>query len=321
MNNFIEMLPQILEHYDINVVSHEHLRTSENVVIKLLSDDGRSYALRIRKIIGAYQEQIMSELIVLRDFSEQTRADIPAPMATRSGKLFCIVNDDGNDFMCIVFSWVGGVHLGGHEITPQHMASMARSVAQLHCFSSSYKPPANFVRPVYDDDWFFGDKSWTASGEFVGRLDPAEASYLRKANDSIRARLTQYPKSAETFGLIHYDLHVGNFLFAGDRANMIDFDECGFGWYLFDLAHILFEFIEDARFEAFKKVAAENYGAGAYSDSDLNLFLALQGIAYMNWMYRLFWRDGNTDAQKYWVPVIISRLKTVMGSEAEYTCF
>ena len=120
--------------------------------------------------------------------------------------------------------------------------------------------------------------------------------------------------------MIHYDLHVGNFLFDHDNANMIDFDECGFGWYLFDLAHILFEFIEDARFDAFKQVVAENYGAGrgcsAYSDSELNLFLALQGIAYMNWLYRIFRRDRNTDARKYWVPVIISRLKTVMGKKS-----
>jgi len=315
MNNCIEMLPRILEHYDLHVVSHEHLRTSENAVIKLLSDDGRACALRIRKIIGTYQEQIMSELIVLRDFSESTGADIPAPLATRSGELFCIVNDDGNDFMCIIFSWVGGVHLGGHEITPLHMTSMARAVAQLHRFSSSYHPPEKLFRPVYDDAWFFGDKSWTASREFVSRLDPDDAAYLCAANDSIRERLRQYPNNAETFGLIHYDLHVGNFLFNGDKANMIDFDECGFGWYLFDLAHILFEFIGDQRFDSFKKVAAENYGAGrvcpAYSDSDLNLFLALQGIAYMNWLHRIFWRDGNTDAQKYWVPVIVGRLKSL----------
>ncbi|MGD9872726.1 MAG: phosphotransferase enzyme family protein [Kiritimatiellia bacterium] len=315
MTGYAHLLPQIFENFEFRVLSHEHLRTSENAVIKLLTDSGKSYALRIRKIIGSYKQQITSELIVLRDFSESTGADIPSPLATRSGELFCIVNDDGNDFMCIIFSWVGGVHLGGNDITPAHMASMAKAVAQLHRFSSSCHPPEKLVRPVYDDAWFFGDKSWTASSEFVSRLDPDDAAYLSAANDSIRARLRQYPRNADTFGLIHYDLHVGNFLFDGDKANMIDFDECGFGWYLFDLAHILFEFIGDQRFDSFKKVAADNYGAGRgispYSDSDLNLFLALQGIAYMNWLHRIFWRDGNTDAQKYWVPVIVRRLKSL----------
>jgi len=314
VKNYSELLPRFLDHYDLMVTGYEHVRTSENVVFRLQTDNGRYYALRIRRIIGDYQEQIASELMVLHDFHTRTGADIPAPLAARSGELFCMVNDGGHDYMCIIFNWVSGVHLGGNKITSAHMASMARSVAQLHGFSSAYRPPAGFVRPVYDDGWFFGEKSWTAGDEFMKQIEPQACSYLRDVNDLIRARLKEYPRTAQTFGLIHYDLHAGNFLFDDGKANMIDFDECGFGWYLFDLAHILFEFIGDPRFDAFKEVVAKTYGRGRCSDSDLNLFLALQGIAYMNWLYRLFWRDGTSDAQEYWVPVIVGRLKTVLRS-------
>ena len=313
MTNYSQFLPQILSNYPLTIVHHEHLRTSENVVIKLVSDSGRSYALRIRKILGSYQEQISSELVVLRDFSERTQADIPAPLPTRNGRLFCTVTAGGDAYMCIVFSWVAGVHLGAGEITPRHMAFMAQAVSLLHNFSSAYHPPSSLVRPVYDEEWFFGAPSWTTSADFVGRLDPDHAAYLRAADDTIRARLREHPRNAASFGLIHYDLHAGNFLFHENGANMIDFDECGFGYYLFDLAHILFEFIDDPRFGAFKDVVAEHYAGARYSDRDLALFLALQGIAYANWLYRIFRRDGNTDAQKYWVPKIVERLKKVAG--------
>ena len=59
MNN-PDLLPRILAHYAIPVVQHEHLRTSENVVMRLQAGDGTSYALRIRRVVGAYREQIDS---------------------------------------------------------------------------------------------------------------------------------------------------------------------------------------------------------------------------------------------------------------------
>ncbi|MFH0880947.1 MAG: phosphotransferase [Lentisphaerota bacterium] len=317
MLNYSQYLPQILENYPVVVVQHEHLRTSENVVVKLLSETGQPYALRIRKIMGSYHEQILSELICLRDLREYSGADIPAPIATRSGQLFCVINVEGGAYMCVLFSWVAGVHVSAREITLSQMGAMARAVSLLHNFSSGYRPPAGFVRPVYDEQWFFGSSSWSTSGDFVSRLHPGEAAYLRTVNDAVRERLRAYPRNEASFGLIHYDLHVGNFLFHEDRANMIDFDECGFGYYLFDVAHILFEFIDDSRYNAFRKVVTEQYAAARsvepVPDGSLDLFLALQGIAYMNWLYRIFWRDGNEGALPYWVPKIVQRINILSG--------
>jgi Ser/Thr protein kinase RdoA (MazF antagonist) len=316
MLNYVQFLPDILSNYPLNIVQHEHLRTSENVVVKLISETGQPYALRIRKIIGTYQEQIMSELVILRDFAEFAHADVPAPLLTRAGELFCIVRVGDETYMCIIFYWVPGVHVAGHDITFQQMGFMAYSVAQLHSFALQYKSPAGLVRPVYDENWFFGTKSWTTTPDFVSRFNPDDAVYLRSVNDTIRSYLRTYPRNPSTFGLIHYDLHVGNFLFHESGANMIDFDECGFGYYLFDLAHILFEFIEHPQFDVFKNTAVEQYAAATttarFSDRDLAMFLALQGIAYANWLYRIFWRDGNVEAMNYWVPIIVKRLKTIL---------
>ena len=44
-----------------------------------------------------------------------------------------------------------------------------------------------------------------------------------------------------TFGLIHGDLHQENYLFRDGRAGAIDFDDCGFGYFLYDLAVTLSE--------------------------------------------------------------------------------
>jgi Ser/Thr protein kinase RdoA (MazF antagonist) len=45
----------------------------------------------------------------------------------------------------------------------------------------------------------------------------------------------------DSFGLIHADLHLENALFDGDAVRLIDFDDCGFGYWLYDIAVSLWE--------------------------------------------------------------------------------
>ena len=317
MSDYTSVLPALLSCYPFRIVRHEHLRTSENAVLKLISDTGTLYALRIRKMTEAYREQLASELVILHAFSQSTGAVIPVPLPTCQGELFCTTERDGVPYVGTVFSWVPGVSMAPAEIRESHMIAMGRATARFHQFSSTYAPPPGFVRPVYGDEWFFGQNAWSGSPTFIRQLEPRDAQRLFDARDSIRAGLQKIPENASSFGLIHYDLHVGNFLFQDGQANMIDFDECGFGFYLFDVAHILFEFIGQPGFDTFR-AAAISACTNATDDNgmndQLNLFLALQSMAYVNWLNRIFLRDGNKDAAKYWIPLILQRLDTVLGS-------
>ncbi len=46
--------------------------------------------------------------------------------------------------------------------------------------------------------------------------------------------------AADRYGLIHADLVPENLLVDGDRVRVIDFDDAGFGWHLFELATSLY---------------------------------------------------------------------------------
>jgi Ser/Thr protein kinase RdoA (MazF antagonist) len=52
----------------------------------------------------------------------------------------------------------------------------------------------------------------------------------------IGKRLAAYGKGDGRFGLIHGDLRLANLLFDGDVVKVIDFDDSGFGWYMYDAA-------------------------------------------------------------------------------------
>lgn len=60
-------------------------------------------------------------------------------------------------------------------------------------------------------------------------------------------------------GLLHADLHYENFLFPDGRALAIDFDDCGWGNYLYDLAVPLSELEGRSNYEALRDALLDGY--------------------------------------------------------------
>jgi Ser/Thr protein kinase RdoA (MazF antagonist) len=52
----------------------------------------------------------------------------------------------------------------------------------------------------------------------------------------VRTSQQQLGQGPDAFGLIHGDLHQENYLFHNGRVGAIDFDDCGYGYYTYDLA-------------------------------------------------------------------------------------
>ena len=58
---------------------------------------------------------------------------------------------------------------------------------------------------------------------------------------SVRRAQRELGDGPEVFGLIHADLHQENYLFDRGRVRAIDFDDCGWGHFVYDLAVTLSE--------------------------------------------------------------------------------
>ena len=105
----------------------------------------------------------------------------------------------------------------------------------------SFMPP--ITRPVWDCDTTLGPNApwgnWRDFADFV----PQERRLLERAETRIRTALAAYGKPRERFGLIHADMRLANLLVEGDILKLLDFDDCAYGWHLFDLAASL-SFIE-----------------------------------------------------------------------------
>ena len=75
-----------------------------------------------------------------------------------------------------------------------------------------------------------GDAGRTASAsarprrQVLGRLD-----------DTLRGRLAAFGTGPERYGLVHADTRLANLLVHDGAVSVIDFDDSGFSWYLYDL--------------------------------------------------------------------------------------
>ena len=62
---------------------------------------------------------------------------------------------------------------------------------------------------------------------------------MYRAREVILKRLEKYGKGQDRFGLIHADLMAENILLHEGNPYVIDFDDSGFGWFIYDLATML----------------------------------------------------------------------------------
>lgn len=138
------------------------------------------------------------------------------------------------------------------------MERVGRFLAQLHQYSQQFVPPEGFVRPKLDEDGLLGafPISLPIESEVFSSQDQAvlEAAVLQ-----IRDRMQRLEQQSESFGLIHNDLHFGNCKFHRGKIQVFDFDDCGWGYYLYDLAVTLYYLRNYKEFSILREALLEGY--------------------------------------------------------------
>jgi Ser/Thr protein kinase RdoA (MazF antagonist) len=133
--------------------------------------------------------------------------------------------------------------LPGHEPEPAELpvafTLLGEITARMHGHAEAWRPPGGFERPRWDLDAALGPRPTWGSWRDGPGLDPDTADVLAAAESLVVRRLTRFGAGRGRFGLIHADLRLANLLVDGERAAVIDFDDCGAGWFLYDLATAL----------------------------------------------------------------------------------
>lgn len=136
---------------------------------------------------------------------------------------------------------VGFAMIEGQELSPgddlaRWFAPLGDITARLHLQSRQWPLPPGFTRKRWDVETILGPQPhWGDWRQAVG-LDGAGLALLDRATRALADRLNGYGTGPEVFGLIHADLRLANLMAQGNTLTAIDFDDCGFGWWIYDLA-------------------------------------------------------------------------------------
>jgi Ser/Thr protein kinase RdoA (MazF antagonist) len=209
---------------------------SENTVFKVsVPRSGQRLALRIHRPNYHSPNAIRSELAWMQALNA---AGIGAPRSIDGidGDPLQEVWIDGLGKRTVTaLRWIDGRFPDESQLEPA-MRRLGSLCARLHAHARSWRRPDYFERIVWDHETTTGPAAHWGRWEDSPGLAPADAAILRQAQALAGARLAAFGKGPERFGLIHADQRLANLLVDGDTTHIIDFDDCGLGWFLHDLA-------------------------------------------------------------------------------------
>jgi Ser/Thr protein kinase RdoA (MazF antagonist) len=110
---------------------------------------------------------------------------------------------------------------------------------------------------------------------------------LDRSRDAIRLALENFGQTPDRYGLTHGDFLPENLLREGDTVRIIDFDDCGFGWHVMDIATSLLFLLGEPQYEdALAGFVGGYRTARTLPDEHLEMlpmFLLARAMTYVGW--------------------------------------
>jgi Ser/Thr protein kinase RdoA (MazF antagonist) len=224
---------------------------------------------------------VRSELAWLQAIRAETDLQVPEPVTAKDGATTVQASAAGETRVCSVLRWMDG-RIMEDSSRPAHLRRLGEAMARLHDQSDEWTPPPGFVRIRWDHETFFGDGMVYGETPAAGcwELLPAE---LRARFEAVGARMADVVEQGD-FGLIHADLHLGNAVFQQGDVKLIDFDDCGRGPRLYELAVALWELRDEPHYPPYRDALLQGYLAHRDLDvTHLDDFIAVRQVAFDLW--------------------------------------
>jgi Ser/Thr protein kinase RdoA (MazF antagonist) len=245
------------------------------------------YLLRIHAM--GDMDAIASELTWLAALDQEAGLAVPAPVPTADGKLFINPSTPGipNGRVISLMRWLDGRTII-NGLHPKHLKALGEAVGQMHKFSAEWHPPQDFTRPDWDWEAQLGGSMFKHSlEELVESMPDKFREPFLVISREAKQVMEALGKGADAYGLIHADLYPENVLYKAGKAYPIDFEDCGYGYWMWDIAVALCQWAWGDDWERMRDAFWEGYTQIHYLPeeqwSQLDLFEAIQFATMVLW--------------------------------------
>lgn len=219
------------------------LNVSENATFRVGEGD-EARILRIHRPDYHSNQAIESELDWVAALRESQTVVTAACIPAEDGRRIVTTRSlDGRERNAVMFEFLPGREPAEDDLIPAFF-ELGAVTARLHQHSKAWERPAGFTRFRWDFDTSIGEQGHWGHWRNGMEVGPAESDLFSRTAARIQQRLADYGDGPDRFGLVHADLRLANLLIDGDSVSVIDFDDCGYSWYMYDFATAV-SFIED----------------------------------------------------------------------------
>jgi len=265
------------------------INLSENATYLVQSPSGHRMVLRLHREGYHSRRAIACELAWMAALSREGGVETARPLPGRNGE---VIQEKGTSTLAprrmVMFEFLDGAEPDPDQDLVAPFRQLGAIAAKTHLHTISWTRPEPFERLVWDDEMVFGPHATWGSWRAAPGLDGDSTDSLAAAEALLRERLAAYGRQDDRYGLIHADMRLANLLIDGGRTRLIDFDDCGLGWFMYDFAAGI-SFMEDhPQVPALREAWLDGYRAvrplSAADEAEIDSFIMLRRMALLAWI-------------------------------------
>lgn len=263
---------------------------TENATFRLDLPNGGKKILRVHRPGYNSELAINSELTWAKALRDDMGVKTPIAVPGNDGRLLQSgeVSGTGALQFLVVFEFEEGREPNPGENLGTAFKELGRLAATAHNHVQQWSLPPNFERlhwtasSILDSDGLWGN--WRKAPGMSGHYVPI----FVQLDKTLRNRLDAYGQAKDRYGLIHADMRLANLLIDGNDIKLIDFDDCGFCWYMYDFAAAI-SFIEDSPevpllMSAWKEGYRTLRSLSKADEAEMDTFIMLRRMALTAWI-------------------------------------
>ena len=234
---------ETLPGWQLGEYSLDWISYSTNAVFDVGSQAGR-YVLRLHPPGRITEDSLQAELLWLRAIRQRTKLLAPVPAPHPDGRLFISITspmlNSADKLHCVLFERLEGEIKPAGALTLEDMRLAGAYLGGLHRDAQCHLP-ADLVRHRLDYEGMFGAESPYYVAKDSDMVAREHRDVFREVRERVRHAMTRLDRRGAGFGLVHADLLAKNILFADRAMAALDFEFCGWGYFLYDLAPLLWQ--------------------------------------------------------------------------------
>lgn len=265
------------------------INVSENVTYRIDGVGQRNWILRVHRPNYHSSLAIQSEIDWINALQEAQTVRTPKHVLGRNGEILQMWDfPDESRRHLVLFEFEGGEAPSEDGDLSAEFRELGAIAARTHLHSMAWQRPKTFQRLSWDLDAVYGSAPHWGDWRDAPYVTPDVLHTLEQVERLVRSRLTAFGRSPERYGLIHADMRLANLILSDRGTVLIDFDDCGFGWHLYDFAAAI-SFLEDhPQIPALKRAWLAGYRSfRALPETDameIDSFIMLRRMALLAWI-------------------------------------